>query len=208
VGGVRLLDVTVPVRPGMPVYEGNPEVFLERVLEIAAGHDANVTRLDLGAHTGTHVDAPVHFIDDAPGAEVLPLEVLVGPAHVVDATAATADIDLAALEAAGLPPDAVRLLVRTRNSALWADDRFHPDSLRLTPDAARALVDRGVRLVGWDYLSVGGAETHHALLGAGVVVVEGLDLREAPAGPCRLLCLPLRLPGSDGAPARAVLELP
>ncbi|MFN2471552.1 MAG: cyclase family protein [Gaiellaceae bacterium] len=201
---MELIDVTVPIREGMVTYPGDPDVRLERVSAIAQGALANLSRLDFGVHSGTHVDAPVHFIDGAAGAESLPLEVLVGPAHVVDATRVRGVLDRAALGRLDLP-EGKRLLFKTPNSELWASDRFAEESVHLTADGAELLVERGVRLVGLDYLSVGDPDAHRVLLGAGVVAVEGLDLREAEPGAYRLLCLPLKIVGSDGAPARAVL---
>jgi arylformamidase len=191
----------------MVVYPGDPEVNVDLVRSIADGDDADLSHLDLGAHTGTHVDAPRHFLAGAAGADALPLDVLIGAAWVADATGVSGDVDLAALDALDVPPGTERLLLRTRNSALWAREAFSPEFASVAPDAASALVERGIRLVGIDYLSVGDPETHRTLLGAGVVVVEGLDLRRAPIGACRLICLPLRLVGLDGAPARAVLEI-
>jgi arylformamidase len=202
-----LLDISLPVHPGMVVYPGDPEVRVDLVRSLVRGDDADMSRLDLGAHTGTHVDAPRHFIVDAPGADALSVDVLIGPAWVCDATGVQGDVDLAALDALDVPPGTERVLFRTGNSWLWARQTFSPEFAAVAPDAAAALVERGVRLVGVDYLSVGSHETHRTLLGAGVVVVEGLDLRRAPTGPCRLICLPLRLVGADGAPARALLEI-
>jgi arylformamidase len=204
---VTLIDVTVPVTPDMPVYPGDPEVRLSAARSIAGGDGFNVSRLDFGVHTGTHVDAPRHLFDAGDGADALALDALVGPAHVADATALGGDVDLAALDALAVPAGTERLLLHTRNSALWEREGFSAGAAVLAPDAARALVARGVRLVGIDYLSIGDAETHRTLLDAGVVIVEGLDLRRAPAGPARLICLPLRLVGADGAPARVVLEI-
>lgn len=166
---MEIFDVTVPVRTGMPVYPGDPEVRLERVSESPA-----VSRLDFGVHTGTHVDAPLHFIDGAAGAEQLPLDVLIGPCEVVAGTGV-----------------AERVLIK--------------DAPELDGAAAQALVDQGVRLVGVDRMSVGDAEAHRILLGSGVVVVEGLDLSAVEPGPHELYCLPLKLVGSDGAPARTIL---
>jgi arylformamidase len=202
---MELLDITVPIREGMVTYPGDPTVKLERVSAIAEGAVANLSRLDFGVHSGTHIDAPVHFADGAPAAESLPLDVLVGPAAVVDATAVEGMLDRAALESLDLPADETRLLFKTRNSRLWESSDFAEDFVHLTGDGADLLVERGVRLVGLDYLSVGDPDAHRALLGAGVVAVEGLDLREAEPGPYDLLCLPLKIVGSDGAPARAVL---
>lgn len=204
---MTLLDVSLPVREGMPVYPGDPVPSVSLAMSIAAGDLANLTRLDFGLHTGTHIDAPRHFFDDGAGVDGLPLDALVGPAYVADATGLDGDLDLAALDALAVPPGTERLLLHTRNSDLWALEDFQAGFATVAPDAARALVERGVRLVGVDYLSVGGPETHRTLLGAGVVVVEGLDLRAAPGGAVRVMCLPMRIVGADGAPARVVLEL-
>jgi arylformamidase len=198
----RIIDVSVPIRPGMVTYPGDPTVQLERVVSIAGGGPANISRLDFGVHTGTHVDAPLHFIDGAPAAESLPVDVLIGPARVVDATAVTR-LDAATLSELDVAD--VRVLLKTTNSQLWDRDTFAEDFLSLTEDAARLLVENGVRLVGIDYLSIGDEGAHHALLEAGVVAVEGLDLRGVAAGAYQLVCAPLKLVGSDGAPARVFL---
>jgi arylformamidase len=202
---MEIIDISVPVRPGMVTYEGDPDVRLERVVSIADGAAANISRLDFGVHTGTHVDAPLHFIDGAPGTETLRLDVLVGEAFVVDATGVAAALDEEVLRRLDVPEPAKRLIFKTRNSKLWELGAFSHDFVRLSGDGARYLISRGVRLVGIDYLSVGDEEAHRELLGAGVVPVEGLDLRAVEPGPYELICLPLRLVGSDGAPARAVL---
>jgi arylformamidase len=202
---VEIIDVTVPIRPGMIVYEGDPEVHLERALSIAEGASANVSRLDFGLHTGTHIDAPVHFIEDAAGAEALPLDVLVGDAHVVDATGSEGALDEPTVRELALPERAERLIFKTQNSRLWDLNEFSHDFVRLTGDGARYLVERRARLVGIDYLSIGDEEAHVELLRAGVVPLEGLDLRRVEPGPYRLVCLPLPIVGADGAPARAVL---
>lgn len=196
---MEIIDISVPIRTGMITYPGDPQVRLERASSISDGATANLTRLDFGAHSGTHVDAPVHFLEEAAGTEDLPLDVLVGPCEVV----AAARLDESAVEA--LPEGTARVLFKTPNSDLWARDSFADQFERLNGAAARALVERGVRLVGVDYLSVGDEEAHQALLGADVVPVEGLDLRGVAPGAYELYCLPLRLVGSDGAPARAIL---
>jgi arylformamidase len=175
-------------------------VQMERVVSIEHGDVANLTRLDFGVHTGTHVDAPLHFIDHAAGADALPLEVFLGPCEVVDATDANGEIGPEAV-----PHSVERVLFKTRNSELWARDGFDESFVRIGLAAAQRLVDQGVRLVGVDYLSVGEPETHQTLLGAGIAAIEGLDLRGIEPGPYRLACLPLRIVDSDGAPARAVL---
>ncbi len=196
---MEILDVSVPIREGMVTYPGDPVVRLERAASIADGSPVNLTRIDFGLHSGTHVDAPVHFIDGADGADSLRLDVLVGPCEVVEVPDLTRD------SVAKSPEGIERVLFKTPNSELWASDEFAADFALLDGDAARLLVERGVRLVGVDYLSVGDEEAHLALLEAGVVPVEGLDLRGVEPGPYELVCLPLRVVGADGAPARAIL---
>jgi arylformamidase len=205
-GGMKLIDVTVRIRPGMVTYEGDPQVRLTAHAAMDAGAICNVSRLDFGVHTGTHVDAPVHFIPGAGGVETLALDAMLGPAWVVDATGHTQDLDDSALD---IPPGADRVLLKTDNSRLWDHDSFSTDYIGLTPEAAEGLVARGVRLVGIDYPSIAPASdpapTHLVLLRAGVVILEGLDLRGVEPGAYELRCLPLLIPGSDGAPARVVL---
>jgi arylformamidase len=197
---MEIFDISVPIRPGMITYPGDPEVHVERVVSIEHGDVANLTRLDFGVHTGTHVDAPVHFIDGGAGADALPLEVFLGPCEVVDATAADDEVGPELV-----PTDVERVLFKTRNSELWARESFDEGFVRIGLAAAERLVDNGVRLVGVDYLSVGAPATHEALLGAGIAAIEGLDLRGVEPGQYSLACLPLRIVDSDGAPARAVL---
>jgi arylformamidase len=196
---VEIIDVSVAIRTGMVTYPGDPTVRLERVSSIGDGAIANLTRIDMGAHSGTHVDAPVHFLEGAPGAEQLPLDALLGPCVVVEAAG------LAETNVAGAPEGAERVLFKTPNSELWARDEFQEEFARLDGAGARILVARGVRLVGVDYLSVGDEEAHQILLGAGVVPIEGLDLRGVEPGEYFLVCAPLKLVGSDGAPARVLL---
>jgi len=210
-----IYDITVPVAPGeTPTYPGDPGIEFEAWASIARGDPANVTMLHLGAHTGTHVDAPAHFIEGAPGLASLPLDALVGEARVVEIPPAAGAVEESHVGAAALG-GAARVLFKTRNSAFWENPRgrFRTDYAYIAPGAARALVAAGVRLVGFDYLSVEkfGSDdypTHLALLSAGVVIVEGLDLRAVDAGLYELLCLPLKLAAGsgDGAPARAVLR--
>jgi arylformamidase len=206
---MEAFDISLPLRPGMIVYPGDAPLRVERSHAIARGDAYNLTWLQLGAHAGTHVDAPLHFIEGAPDVTALPLGALVGPAHVIDATDVTADIDAATLERLGIPANARRLLFKTPNSRLWDRPDFTADFLGLTVDAARLLVSRGIDLVAIDYLSIAPASdpasTHQVLLEAGVVILEGIDLRHVQPGPYELVCLPLLIPGSDGAPARAIL---
>jgi arylformamidase len=200
---VEIIDVSVPVGPGMVTYPGDPPVVLERVSSIADGAGYNLSRLDFGVHSGTHVDAPLHFVDGAASAGMLPLDVLIGPALVVDVTAAEGSLGGADL---GSVPDGVeRVLLKTRNSELWARESFSADFVSLNAEGARVLVEHGVRLVGIDYLSIGDADAHRVLLEAGVIAVEGLDLRGVDPGEYQLICAPLKLVGAEGAPARALL---
>jgi arylformamidase len=201
---VEVYDITVPLRDGMVVYKGDPPVRLERVYSIEHGDLANNSRLELGVHSGTHIDAPVHFIPGAPAAEDLPLEPLMGPAWVVDATGVERNLDAEALRTLDLP-DVERILFKTRNSRLWELDHFVEEFVYLTGSGAEELVERGVRLVGIDYLSIGDPDAHRALLRARVIAVEGLDLAGVEPGAYELVCLPLKIVGSDGAPARALL---
>jgi arylformamidase len=200
-----VLDLSPPVGPATPVWPGDPAVELERLASIAGGDVVNVSRLSLSVHTGSHVDAPLHVADGAAAADALPLDVLVGPCVVVDARTVTGSLDAEAVAALAWPQAAERVLLATRNSELWARDAFSDDVVAFTGAGASAALDRGVRLLGIDYLTIGDEDAHRILLGPGVVVVEGLDLRGVAAGEYLLACLPLRLVGADGAPARVVL---
>ncbi|MCC7364360.1 MAG: cyclase family protein [Dehalococcoidia bacterium] len=204
------IDISVPIRPGMVTFEGDPAVSMRRVADMAAGAICNLSAVACGSHTGTHIDAPAHFIPGAPAVDAIPLDALVGPVFVADATGRTAHLDAAAVAALRIPPGTERLILKTDNSRLWDDARFRSDFIGLTGDGAAALVALGVRLVGIDYLSIAPyddpAPAHIALLAAGIVIVEGLDLRAVPPGHYELACLPLRLESADGAPARALLR--
>jgi arylformamidase len=210
-----IFDISVAISPETtPTYPGDPALEVVSWAAIARGDAANVTLLRMGAHTATHVDAPAHFIEGAPAVSAMPLEVLIGEARVVEL-----DETIEAIEAshvnAHVPAGTRRVLFKTRNSAFWRDEgrSFREDFTHLTLDGARALLERGVRLAGIDYLSIEKFksetfETHTTLLSAGVVIIEGLDLREVSAGLYELICLPLKIAAGsgDGAPARAVLR--
>ena len=204
------IDVSVPVRPGMVHWPDDPAVKLERAMSIAEGDDANVTRVEMSAHTGTHMDAPLHYFDEDPGIEALPLEIAIGPARVVKIDGEE-PIDRGHVEELDLR-SGERVLFRTVNSERrWWDREFDPNFVHVSLEAAEVLGEVGVALVGVDYLSVGGyetdgTETHRALLGAGVWIVEGLDLSNVEPGDYDLVCLPVKLVGSDGAPARVLLR--
>jgi arylformamidase len=196
---MEIFDVSVPIRTGMVTYPGDPEVRLERWSSIGEGAVANLSRLDFGVHSGTHADAPLHFVDGAAGAEKLPLDALVGPCVVVGASGLSLD------DVSTTPEGAERVLFKTPNSELWAQDDFPEEFARLDGQAAQFLVNRGVKLVGVDWLSVGDEDAHHVLLEAGVVPIEGLDLRGIEPGDYFLVAAPLKIEGSDGAPARVLL---
>ena len=207
-GRRRVIDISVPNMRGMHVYPGDPVLRVEPVRRIAQGDVCNLSLLTMGSHTGTHVDAPYHFLVDGPRLGDVSLDRMVGEALVADLAGRPA-IDAAALEGVPLRSGDI-LLCRTDNSWRWERPEFERDFTYLTEDAAALLVARGVRAVGMDYLSIErfGSEdfpVHRRLLGAGVFVIEGLDLRAVAPGRYTLVCLPLKFPDLDGAPARAVL---
>jgi arylformamidase len=206
---MRLYDISVPLSPTLVCYPGDPQIEIASVADITQGDVANVSRLTLSSHSGTHLDAPRHFFAQGAAIDTLDLAQLLGPARVCaiqKTTHITAD-DLHPLQLAGVK----RVLFHTLNSALWDTPTFQPNYVALTTSAAQLLVDLGVQLVGIDYLSVDAFTrqdfpVHRLLLGAGVLILEGLDLRAVPAGDYELLVLPLLLQHGDGAPARAVLR--
>ena len=206
-----IYDITVPVRSGMPVYEGDPGVEIRAWSALANGNSSNVSALSFGAHTGTHVDAPAHFIEGARRIDALSLETLIGPAKVIRVPDEVLEIDSNFLAGCDLN-NVERVLFHTRNSGFW-DEGFRKDFTHLSPEAAEKLVGLGVKLVGTDYLSIekfhsGHHLTHLALLSNNVVIVEGLNLKDIEAGDYELICLPLKIAegSGDGAPARAVLR--
>jgi len=206
------IDISIPVRPGMPVWPGNPPVSIERAEDMARGDRASVSNLAMGAHTGTHMDAPAHFIRDGAGIDQMPFDAAIGPARVLPIENQEA-IAIPELERFDIRQDE-RLLFKTRNSErLWSRDDFAEQFVHIAPDASEWLAERRPRCVGVDYLSVGsyqsprdGERTHRALLGASIWIIEGLNLSRVAAGDYDLICLPLKIVGADGAPARAVLK--
>jgi arylformamidase len=199
------LDATTPIRDQMVHWPDNLGVTVGRTLSQDRGDAANVTELHLSAHTGTHVDAPLHFTSGAGDTTTLDLSQLMGPARVV-AIQDPKSISLAEVQQLDIKPGD-RVLFKTRiSSSEWSTEPFKPDFVALDGDAARHLRDAGVVCVGVDYLSVGKADAHHALLDAGICVIEGLALQHIAPGGYEMLCLPLLIVGSDGAPARVLLR--
>lgn len=209
-----IYDVTVPLSNELATYPGDPGIQIRDWLSLAKGDAANVSVLNFGAHTGTHVDAPAHFIEGAAKVESLALDVLIGEAQVVEVPPDCCVID-EEIVAAYCQAGVARVLFKTRNSAFWisAKGEFRTDFTYLGLNAARTLADQGAKLIGIDYLSIEqfgspNHETHLALLSRNVIILEGLNLSDVPAGKYELICLPLRLRSEkgDGAPARAVLR--
>jgi arylformamidase len=207
---MRTYDITLTITPEMIVWPGDPKVNIQRTSSMDSGDNANVSQITMSCHTGTHVDAPHHFLNNGKTVEDLSLDLLVGRAYVLylpDVNLITASV----LMHADIPPRTRRLLFKTRNSELWKNGsrEFYMDYVGLSVDAAEYLVDRNVRLVGIDYLSIApyklGTPVHTILLNAGVVVIEGLDLSQVSPGRYTLHCLPLKLGGADGAPTRCIL---
>jgi arylformamidase len=208
---MRIHDISLTVTPKLPTWPGDPKVELERVEKIEDGANANVSRLAIGVHTGTHVDAPFHFLSDGTSIETLPLDVLIGAVQVVDLGDSVDLITAEVLKSADLIHEVTRVLFKTRNSQFWArgEAEFQTGFVGISADGAEFLVKQGIQLVGIDYLSIApfkqSKPTHQILLNAKIVVLEGVNLSQIKAGVYQLVCLPLKLGGSDGAPARTVL---
>jgi arylformamidase len=204
------IDISIPLHNGMVNWPGDAPFHRLETLKIANGDPCNLSQFCTSAHIGTHMDAPRHFLADGHGMESMPIEATIGPARVI----AIQDPDLIRIKE--LEPHHLgagdRVLFKTRNSDhLWKTNEFQEQFIHIPRDTAAYLADLKVRTVGVDYLSVGGyetdsAETHQALLGAGIWLIEGLNLKHVEPGEYELVCLPLKLVGSDGAPARAVLR--
>jgi arylformamidase len=206
---MKLIDVTVPLDTQLATYPNNTPFTLEPIKRLARGDSSNVSTLHMSAHAGTHIDAPRHFFDEGLATDALPLEMLIGRARVVEMTTRRgigAD-DFAPHDLS----EEVRVLIKTVNSRFWGSPDFHTEYVGVTESGARHLVEHGIKVVGVDYLSVEefrkpGAPAHRVLLGAGTIVIEGLNLRDVEPGIYDMYCLPLRIVGSDGAPARVVLR--
>lgn len=208
---MKFIDVTVTMTEGMPVWPGETTFELKRDKKIEDGANANVSRLVMSVHTGTHVDAPFHFLSSGDTVENLPLNVLIGKALVIEIDEDVSEITREILESVGLTDGYERVLFKTRNSRLWKDGKtdFEPGFVGIDAEASKLLVEKGVKLVGIDYLSIApfkrSRPTHEVMLEAKMVIIEGLDLSGVVPGEYTLCCLPLKLKNTDGAPARVVL---
>lgn len=208
---MRIFDVTVPISADLPIYEGDPKARIDICSSIAKGDAANVSEMQFGVHSGTHVDAPNHFIEGTRRVHELDLAKLIGKCRIVELPADAMSVEPEHISAVG---DAERILFKTRNSAFWNEPAkgFRKDFTYISPAAAQMLAERGAKLVGIDYLSVekfgsNDFAAHIALLEKEVVILEGVDLREVPPGDYEILCLPIKYIGGagDGAPARTIL---
>lgn len=209
---MTLYDVSLPISDELPIWPGDPGISMTLSSSLARGDAANVTRLTMGVHTGTHIDAPSHFEPDGIGIDGLPLNILIGPCRLFDMSAVKERIDRMALETIDLS-GVTRVLFKTTNSQWWqsGEKRFQETFIYLSQDGASYLVERGLQLVGVDYLSVEkfrspDHKTHHTLLRHKVIIIEGLNLSGVPAGDYELIALPIKLKGADGAPTRVVLR--
>ncbi len=206
---MRFYDATLPIQEGMVTFPGDPPFKIEPYFQRDKGDSFDLAVMSMGTHLGTHLDPPAHYLDGGATVDELPLESLVGPGVILDMRRKT-QIDRQALEESDFV-NHIRVLLKTSNGPLLLESSFHEDYVHLTEGGARFLVERGVRLVGIDYLSIEryknpGAPVHHILLEAGVVIVEGVHLLEIPPGEYEIFCLPLRIKGADGAPARLILK--
>jgi len=211
---MTIYDISLTISPRLPTWPSDPALELEQIESMDKGAHANVTRIGAAVHLGTHVDAPHHFLNDGRTVENLPLDILTGPCYVTQLPDGVEAITAEVLDRSEITSDMKRVLFGTRNSHYWAkgESKFQTDFVAITEDGAEWLVERGIQLVGVDYLSVApygdSVPTHTVLLKAGVVVVEGLNLSQVVRGFYDLYCLPLKIAGSDGAPARAILIQP
>jgi arylformamidase len=204
------IDVSVPLRTGLAHWPGDPPTDISRVKELARGDPCTVSRLTMCAHAATHMDAPAHFIDGGDTIDLMPLAAAIGRARVI------AIEDPESIKPGELAKHRIRrgerILFKTANAGrCWEADGFVEDFVHVSVEAAGYLAERKVGLVGVDYLSVGGfhadgVATHRALLGAGIWIIEGLDLSAVSPGRVHLICLPLKLAGAEGAPARAIVR--
>jgi arylformamidase len=211
---MEIIDITLAISPEIPTWPGDLKVKLNRVKKIEEGASDNLSQMELGVHTGTHVDSPFHFVQSGIKVDEIPLAVLTGPVQVVRVGDEIDLITAGVLDTLKIDASIPRILFKTRNSNYWVQEinDFQEKFVAIAPDAAKKLVDMEMKLVGIDYLSVGpfenGKPTHDVLLSAGLVLLEGADLSRVEAGKYVLYCLPLKLKAAEGAPARAILIKP
>jgi len=204
------IDISISLRTGMVHWPGDPEVSIERVLDMGRGDAANVSHMSMGTHTGTHMDPPFHYVRGGMSLDQMPLDATIGPARVIQIHNPEA-VGPAELALHDIQPGE-RLLLKTENSSRrWYTENFTEDFVYISEEGAHYLAERQIRAVGVDYLSVGGfnadgAVIHRALLEAGIWIIEGLDLSRVEPGPYELICLPIKIEKSDGAPARAIVR--
>jgi len=204
------IDISIPIREAMAHWPGDPPISIKRIGDMEQGDTANMSVISMGTHSGTHVDAPIHFVKDGKGVDTIPLDTVVGKARVIEIK------DQESIKPEELLGHRIRsgerILFKTHNSShIWHKDEFVEDFVFISDAAADFLVDRGIRLVGIDYLSVGsikygGSYVHQKLLNGGIWIIEGLNLSRVTPGKYDLICLPLRIVAGDGAPARAILK--
>jgi arylformamidase len=209
---VDLIDISVSLSKDLPIWPDSPGFDLKPLQRIRRGADANISELQCDVHTGTHIDAPLHFVQDGSAVDNISLESTIGPATVKKVPEGVKTVTSKTLEALNISDDVTRLLLRTSNSSLWEEDHseFRSDYTALAPDAANWIVDNDIRCIGVDYLSVqhydDGPETHQILLEDEVIIIEGLNLSGVTEGKYELLCMPLKVAGAEGAPARVALR--
>jgi arylformamidase len=205
-----LYDATITLQEGMIRYPGDPSFKLQGLYRLANGDAFNLCEMSMATHTGTHVDPPAHYFDKGAGVDQIPLSTMVGPGIVLDMRGRPY-VDRRALADSPLDGNR-RVLLKTDNSPSLLQSEFRADYVYLTEDGATFLVEKGVQLIGIDYLSIekyqsSGAPVHRTLLTAGVLIVEGINLVDVPPGPCKIYCLPLKIKDGDGSPARVLIEM-
>ena len=209
---MKLHDVSILISEDMPIWPNDPGISMDLTRSIACGDNANVTRLNMGVHTGTHIDAPFHFEPAGKSVEQLSIDTLIGPCRVIEVFDAKESIGPSTLEKFNLE-GVIRLLFKTTNSKWWEyeEKEFQKNFIYLSEEGAKYLIELGIELVGIDYLSIEGFTslnhpTHHLLLRNQIVIIEGLNLSNVTMGDYELMALPLKLKGADGSPARVVLR--
>ena len=209
---MSIFDISLTISPKLPVWPGDPAIRFHQLSDMDKGDTCNVTHISMSVHAGTHVDAPHHFMNNNHTVEDLDLNILTGQAYLVEFPHQVDEISFEILDGASIPVGVERLLIKTRNSEIWnrGEKEFYEEFVAINNDGADWLVQKGIKLVGVDYLSVapfGDSEpTHRTLLASGVIALEGLNLSQVSAGYYDLYCLPLKLSNSDGAPARVILK--